>query len=190
MRSKLVIVFSAAAIAVLALAPATGAAPAADRWSIVVTTAPTNPQDIWFAANGSNTSGWLGGGNVCLVWPLAQGLTKNDHATIKVDVESAGIFGVDGTPVAPGSYVAPAGTDYPARTFEVVPGQTFFVITQGQVIESNIAFLPKGATLRLMLTFDTIMGRATQEVAAWMATPSGFVPFLNEGPMMTNLRHS
>jgi hypothetical protein len=172
--------------AVLAITPA-GAA-AADRWSIVVSTAPTNPQDIWFAASGSNASGWLGGGNVCLVGPLAQGLGVGDHATIKLDVVSAGIFGVDGTPVAPGTYVAPAGTEFPARTFEMVVGRTFFVITRGFVVESNLPFLPKGTTTSLMLTFDTILGRTSQDVVAWTSTPAGFVPFLNEGVMMTNLR--
>jgi hypothetical protein len=70
----------------------------------------------------------------------------------------------------------------------MVVGRTFFVITQGFVVESNLPFLPKGTTTSLMLTFDTILGRTSQDVVAWTSTPAGFVPFLNEGVMMTNLR--
>jgi hypothetical protein len=77
------------------------------RWSVVLSTAPGNPQDVWIAATGNNEVGWRGGGSICL-GPLAQGFEPGDHATIQTDVVEAGIIGVDGTPVEPGHIPPPA----------------------------------------------------------------------------------
>jgi hypothetical protein len=121
--------------------------PTAPVWSLVVATAPGLPQDVWFAANGNNTDGWRGGG--CLfLGSLAQGLGPTQHATVLVDVYSEGIFGFDGTPVAPGAYTLPGGqilTDGrlgPAelqgpRDYTLSPGEAFFIAVDAQLIESN-----------------------------------------------------
>src|SRR4051794_33958085 len=99
-----------AAVALAALIPlsltrsATSAGPAsAPRWSVVLSTAPHAPQDVWITATGNNEDGWRGGGCLCL-GGLAQGLGPGDHATILIDVAEGGVYGVDGTPVPPGSY--------------------------------------------------------------------------------------
>jgi hypothetical protein len=202
------IVAVVAALAVLSV-PARVSAdePTVPVWSLVVTTAPGLPQDVWFAANGNNTDGWRGGGCLCL-GPLAQGLGPTQHATVLVDVYSAGIFGVDGTPVAPGTYTLPGGqilTDGPLgpaelqgpRDYTLTPGETFFIAVDAELIESNIPLLPKGTTVKFMLTFDfdphdpDSYGNRTRYVAAWAdftGTGNSFFPFLNEGVLMTNVR--
>src|SRR3954454_22160887 len=95
---------------VLAVLPAWSTAhagpPTEPRWSLVLSTAPHHPQDVWFTATGNNTDGWNGGGCICL-GPLAQGLGPGDHATAQVEVLEGGIYGVDGTPVLSGPYFAP-----------------------------------------------------------------------------------
>jgi len=174
-------------------------------WSLVVTTAPGLPQDVWFAAKGSNTDGWRGGGVLCLGL-LAQGLGPTQHATVDADVVSAGIYGVDGTPVPPGTYTLPGGqllTDGrlgPAellgpRDYTLTPGETFFMIFDAEVITSNIGLLPKGTKTKFMFTFDfdptdpDSYGNRKRYVANWLNIPGiGFIPFLNEGVLMTNVR--
>jgi hypothetical protein len=169
------------------LAAAVGPARAADpRWSVQISTAPTNPQDIWVTGHGNNGVGWQGGGVICL-GVLAQGFSPTEHATLKADIVEGGILGIDGTPVAPGTYVAPS-QELGDRTFDVVQGQTFYVILATQVVNSSIPFIPVGTRSRLMLTFEHLPGRNSQLVVAWMNTPAGWVPFLNEGVMMTNIR--
>jgi hypothetical protein len=179
--------------------------PTAPVWSLVVTTAPGLPQDVWFAAMGSNTNGWTGGGVLCLGL-LAQGLGPTQHATVDADVGSAGIYGVDGQPVPPGTYTLPGGqllTDGrlgPAellgpRDYTLTPGGTFFMIFDAEVINSNISILPKGTTTKFMFTFDfdpsdpDSYGNRQRYVANWLDIPGiGFIPFLNEGVLMTNVR--
>jgi hypothetical protein len=162
--------------------------PAGDRWAIVVSTAPGLPQDVWFAGQGSNATAWKGGGVVCL-GHLAQGFPVGLHATIKVDVVQAGIVGPDGFPVEPGDYVAP-GIELPDLAFEVVEGGTFYVILETFIVNSNIPGLTPGDTGRLMFTFDFDgrLGRVDRVLVAWMDVGGQFVPFLNEGLMMTNVR--
>src|SRR3954454_16285159 len=137
---------------VLAVLPAWSTAhagpPTEPRWSVVLTTAPHHPQDVWFTATGNNTEGWVGGGCLCL-GPLAQGLGPGDHATILVEVIEAGVFGIDGTPVPPGTHFAPGipdplgprdgpGEELPGRNFDMVVGRTFYVITISDVVASNL----------------------------------------------------
>src|SRR5215207_4344352 len=105
-RTLLVAVVVLAALLTSPLARTTtisAAPPTAPRWSVVLTTAPHWPQDVWFTGTGNNTDGWRGGGCLCL-GGLAQGLGPGDHATILIDVLEGGVYGVDGTPVPPGTY--------------------------------------------------------------------------------------
>jgi hypothetical protein len=185
----------------LARITSTAAPPTEPRWSLVVTTAPHHPQDVWFTATGNNTDGWHGGGCLC-IGPLAQGLGPGDHATILIDVVEAGVFGIDGTPVAPGTYIAPGVSVVRPRTgpaeelsdreFEMEEGRTFYVIAESYIVESNIPELPPaGTTLSTMFTFDfdpTNLGRSENLAVIWADFGFGFFPFLNEGVLMTNVR--
>ena len=121
---------------------------------------------------------------------------------------AGGVYGVDGTPVKPGKYTLPGGkllTDGrtgPAeivgpRCYDICPGKTFFVIFDAYVVESNLADfgIPKGVTLKFMFTFDfdpsdpNEYGNRQRNVANWVITENGdFIPFLNEGELMTNVR--
>jgi hypothetical protein len=167
----------------------------AAEYAIVITTAPQLPQDIWVSGRGNNDDGWRGGGVICL-GVLAQGIPKGQHATIKVDIAEAGFVGIDGDPedaagdpIAGGTFVAPS-EQFGDRVFDVIAGQTFFVILEGTVQNSTIPFFPKGARTRTMLTFDLDQfGRSIEDVVAWRDIGGGrFVPFLNEGPMMVSVR--
>jgi len=174
---------------------------AAPRWSVVLTTAPHWPQDVWFTAQGNNTTGWRGGGVLCL-GGLAQGLGPGDHATVQIDVIEGGVFGFDGTPVAPGTYIAPGptvirdvtgpGAELEPREFEMAVGHSFYLIGDAYIVESNIPELPPaGTTLSFMFTFDfdpNHLGRTESLSVNWIGTPFGFFPFLNEGLLMTNVR--
>ena len=167
--------------------PAHAQSQSPDQWSFVISTAPGLPQDIWLSALGSNAAGWHGGGVLCL-GPLAQGLDTGQHATLQTTVLQAGILGVDGQPVPDGDYTAP-GEDLPARSFTLVIGQSFFVIFDAFVAESNIDLFPAGAHVPAMFTFDFVEGRTNQELVTWLQDPAGqWHPFLNEGLMLTNIR--
>lgn len=122
-----------------------------------------------------------------------------DHATLITTVLTAGVFGVDGSPVAAGDYVAPgnAADASPARNFTLANGQSYFVIFDGYVQNSSNppAFpFPVGTTLRFMFTFDySGEGRQVTPGVLWVGFPIGggafgYVPFLNEGDMMLNAR--
>ncbi len=184
-----------------AVCSANADSPSAPRWSVVVSTAPHNPQDVWFTTGGNNTDGWRGGGCIC-VGPLAQGLGPGDHATGLIDIFEGGIIGVDGMPVEPGTYFAPGipfplgpkngpGAELPGRDFEVVSGRTFYVAGTNFIVESNLADLglPKGAVVPVMFTFNLDeLGRSEQLAVIWADFGGGFVPFLDEGLLMTNVR--
>jgi len=188
--------------ALISLSPARGAGPAtAPRWSVVVTTAPHAPQDVWFTATGNNDDGWRGGGCLCL-GGLAQGLGPTDHATVLIEVVEGGVFGVDGTPVDPGTYIAPGptvirdrtgpGAELEDRVFEMEEGRTFYVIVNAYIVESNIPELPPAGTmLSSMFTWDfdpDQLGRTENLSVNWFDFGFGFFPFLNEGVLMTNVR--
>jgi hypothetical protein len=199
---------AAAAFAVLPTpAPVSAGGPTAPVWSFVISTAPGEPQDIWLTGKGNNQDGWTSGGVLCL-GPLAQGSGPTQHATVDADVVWAGIYGVDGTPVPPGTYTLPGGqllTDGrtgPAeilgpRDYTLTPGETFFIIFDAEVKESNIALAPKGLTVKLLFTFDfdpldpDSYGNTQRYLASWVdftGTGDFFIPFLNEGVVMTNIR--
>lgn len=161
--------------------------PTSERWALTIQGAAGLPQDVWIAATGNNTDGWLGGGSICLGL-LAQGFDVGDTATLLTKVVEAGVIGVDGSPVSPGDYLAP-GIDIPDRDFSVVDGQTFYAIVDFRVSESNIDLFDAGDSGQLMFTFETALGRTEQELVLWFPDGfGGFVPFLNEGLMSTNLR--
>ena len=203
---KLMLAALAVALVVLAVTARLSAdQPTAPVWSIVIQTAPGLPQDVWLTGKGNNTDGWTSGGVLCL-GILAQGVGVTQHATVDADVVSAGIYGVDGTPVPPGTYELPGGTlmtdgrTGPAellgpRDYTLTPGKTFFIIFDAYVIDSNIDVLPKGTSTKFMFTFDfdpddpDSYGYNVNYVANWFDIPGfGFVPFLNEGLLMTNMR--
>lgn len=184
---------------------AVGQAHRAD-WTVIVTTAPGLPQDVWIAAHGNDTDGWHGGGSVCL-GVLANDLGPHDpqpafepgdHATLITTVVSAGVFGVDGTPVAAGDYFAPgsAADASPGRDFTLANGQSYFVIFDGLVQNSSnpAAFpFPVGSVLRFMFTFDySGEGRQIAPTVLWVGIPAGpgylYFPFLNEGNLMLSAK--
>ena len=191
------------------LARVSAGAPTAPVWSIVIQTAPQLPQDGWITGHGNNQDGWTGGGSLCL-GPLAQGAGVTMHATVLTDVVWGGVYGLDGTPVPAGTYTLPGGqllTDGrtgPAeivgpRDYTIAPGETFFVVFDAYVVESNLAALgiPRGLTVKFMFTFDFDpldpgeYGNRQRNVANWVdftGTGNSFIPFLNEGVLMTNVR--
>jgi len=175
-------------------------------WKIIIGTAPGLEQDVWVTGMGNNQDGWISAGVLC-IGPLAQGFGPTQHATLDADIVAAGIFGIDGTLVPPGTYTLPGGTVstsgptgpaqlWPPRDFTLTPGKTFFIIFEIRVVESNIDIAPKGLKLKFMFTFDfdpddpSSYGNTQRYIANWIDfTDTGdfFVPFLNEGIMMTHI---
>lgn len=188
-------------------AQALAQAPAAPEWTLVITTAPQLPQDVWLSASGSNDDGWHTGGSVCLgVLANAGGpndplgvFQPGDHAMLLPTVVEAGIFGVDGAPVPAGDYVAPpAGPGRDPRPFTLAAGESFYVAFDSYVINSSEppAFpLPKGATSRFLFTYDWEgEGRQVAAFTLWIGVPIGggaysYFPFLDEGDLMVNTIH-
>jgi hypothetical protein len=197
----------ASAVPALAAQPLSAGASTAPVWQFVISTAPGLPQDVWVTARGNNQDGWRSAGVFC-IGPLAQGFGPTQHATIDADVVQAGIYGVDGTPVPPGTYTLPGGvvmTSGPLgpaellgpRDYTLTPGKTFFIIFDARIVESDLAIAPKGLTLDFMFTFDfdpadpNSYGNTQRYIANWIdftGTGLFLTPFLNEGIMMTNVR--
>jgi hypothetical protein len=197
----------ASAVPALADQPMSAGASTVPVWSFVISTAPGLPQDVWVTGRGNNPDGWISAGVFC-IGPLAQGFGPTQHATIDVDVVQAGIYDVDGTPVLPGTYTLPGGVVMtsgrtgPAellgpRDYTLTHGKTFFIIFDARVVESDLAIAPKGLTLNFMFTFDfdpddsVSYGNTQRYIANWVdftGTGLFFIPFLNEGIMMTNVR--
>jgi hypothetical protein len=168
-----------------------------DRWSFTIQGAAGLPQDVWIAALGSNSNGWLGGGSICL-GPLAQGFEPGQSVTLLIDVVEAGVFGIDGAPVPttdaagnPVVYFAP-GIELPGRSFTLREGASFYAILDAYVVESTTPdVFPVGVHLPVMFTFEYVEGRVEQELALWTQDASGqWVPTLNEGLMSTNIRRT
>src|SRR5262245_66536042 len=105
-REKLVSLTLASAALALPLTPLVADPPTADRWHVVVSTAPQIPQDVRFAGQGNNTDGWTSGGSICLN-QLAQGFPNGEQVTMLLDIVEGGILGVDGLPELPGTYTFP-----------------------------------------------------------------------------------
>jgi hypothetical protein len=184
-RKVLLGVLLAVGVGVLAF-PATAGPPGAPRWSIVVTTAPHLPQDVWYSGMGNNTDGWNGGGSICIN-QLAQGQPNGEQLTALIDVVEGGIYGVDGAPVPPGTYTFP-GVELPAFDYTVTPGVTFYVITEGYIVQSKLPAFPVGTVLRSLWMWDYQPGRNDVHVVMAIDFGFGFVPFLNEGVMMASTR--
>jgi hypothetical protein len=181
-------------------------APGAPGWSLVISTAPQLPQDVWFSGSGSNDEGWRTGGSVCLgVLANADGpndpqgvFAPGDHAMLLPTIVEAGLFGIDGAPVPAGDYVAPsAGPGHSPRPFTLATGESFYVAFDGYVVNTSepAAFpLPKGTTARFMFTFDWAgEGRQVAPFVLWLGIPIGggaytYFPFLDEGELMENAR--
>lgn len=195
--------FLVLASAALFAGPAVADPPTEPRWSVVLSTAPHHPQDVWFTATGNNVDGWHSGGCIC-IGPLAQGLGPGDHATALIDIVEGGVVGIDGLPVPPGTYFAPGipeplgpkdgpGAELPGRDFDVTVGETFYVLGFMEIVESNLDRfgLPRGAVVPVMFTFDfdpENLGRSEALAVIWTDVGIGFMPFLNEGLLMTNVR--
>jgi hypothetical protein len=166
--------------------PVAAGSPTAARWSVVVSTAPQFPQDVWFAATGNNVDGWKGGGSICLNH-LAQGIEGGEQVTFLIDAVEGGIFGVDGSPVPAGTYTFP-GIEIPSRDYTVTIGTTYYVILDAYIVQSKLPGFEVGDTVGLMFMWDFAPGRTDREVVAWIDVGSGFNPLLNEGTMMANVR--
>jgi len=180
----------ALALAALAmpLTPMAADHPKAPRWFVEVSTAPHVPQDVWFAGKGNNTDGWTSGGSICLN-QLAQGIPNGEQVTFLLDIVEGGIFGEDGTPVAPGTYRFP-GIELPDFDYDVTEGTTFYVILDAYIVQSKLPEFPVGDTLPFMFMWDFAAGRTDRHVVLWIDFGFGFIPFLNEGIMMANVRSS
>src|SRR5215813_14136394 len=149
----------------------------ADRWSVVLTTAAGQPQDVWVTGMGNNTVGWRGGGVLCL-GRLADGVPEGQRATLQANVVQGGVIGPDGTPVAPGTYQFldfDAGELIP---YTVVAGQTFYVLLDIYVVESNFPVLPTGTRFALMFVFDAVLGNQSVPMFTFVNFGGGFEPFL------------
>jgi hypothetical protein len=151
-----------------------------------VGTAAGIPQDIWITAMGNNVDGWQGAGSVALVGPLSEGGVDVRTVVVVDSIEQGGIIGVDGTPVAPGTYTAPGITE-PTIQFNVVAGQTFYLVFDDHIVNTNVPGLYVGETFRAMFTFNTVLGHTDQNLINWIDFGQGLQPFLNEGTMMTNI---
>ena len=176
------------AVAALAmpLTPVAADPPTAPRWHVVVSTSPQLPQDVWFAGKGNNTDGWTSGGSICLN-QLAQGFPNGEQVTMLLDIVEGGIVGQDGTPVAPDTYTFPGITE-PEFNYTVTRGTTFYVILDAYVVQSRLAGFPQGETFTFMFMWDFDAGRSDRHVVLWLFFGDEFVPFLNEGTMMANVR--
>jgi hypothetical protein len=162
------------------------AGPPAPTWKVVITTAPGIPQDVWFAGEGNNIDGWNSGGCLCL-GPLAQGFNPGQHATLLTDIVEGGIFGVDGSPVAPGTYTFPSD-EWGPLNYTVANGRTFYVLFNSYVAESNLPIFPVGASFQGIFMFDYAPGRTTPNMVLWGDFGYGFFPLLNEGVLMSNIQ--
>jgi len=160
--------------------------PTAPRWHVVVSTSPQIPQDVWFAGKGNNTDGWTSGGSICLN-QLAQGFPHGEQVTMLLDIVEGGIIGQDGTPVAPGTYTFPGITE-PTFDYDVTSGTSFYVILDAYIVQSNLDAFPQGETFTFMFMWDHDTGRSDRHVVLWLFFDGEFVPFLNEGTMMANVR--
>jgi hypothetical protein len=176
---------SARAIPLHRPADAPGSLP---NWSVQVGTAPGIPQDIWITAHGNNTEGWQGAGSIALVGPLSEGGVDVRTVAVLDSVEQGGIIGVDGTPVAPGTYTAPGITE-PTIQFNVVAGQTFYLVFNDHIVNTDVPGLYVGEQFHAMFTFNTVLGHTAQNLVNWIDFGQGLQPFLNEGTMMTNIHH-
>jgi len=187
MKSKVLLLSAALMVAAAWLAmPATADSPSAPRWSIVLTTAPGLPQDVWYSAMGNNDDGWNGGGSICIN-QLAQGQPNGEQLTILIDAIEGGIYGVDGAPVAPGTYTFP-GIELPDFDYTVTTGTTFYVITEGYIVQSKLPAFPVGTVLTSLWMWDYQPGRNNVHVVMMVDFGFGFFPFLNEGILMANTR--
>jgi hypothetical protein len=176
----------AVAALTMPLTPVAADPPTAPRWHVVVSTSPQIPQDVWFAGKGNNTDGWTSGGSICLN-QLAQGFPNGEQVTMLLDIVEGGIVGEDGLPVAPGTYTFPGITE-PNFDYDVTTGTTFYVILEAYVVQSRLPAFPQGETFTFMFMWDFDAGRSDRHVVLWLFFDDEFVPFLNEGTMMANVR--
>lgn len=174
------------AVALAAVSPAPADPPTAGWWSVAVSTAPHLPQDVWFAGVGNNADGWRGGGSICLN-QLAQGFPNGEQLTLLVDVVAGGLFGADGAPVPAGTYTFP-GIELPPVGYEVAAGETFYVALDVYVVQSKLPDFEVGDTFRFMFMWDYEPGLSDPAMVLWIDFGFGFVPFLNEGELMANVR--
>ncbi len=184
-RFNRTLIMTAVALALL-LGAGAARAGSSGTWGVQIGTAPGNPEDIWITAVGNNVDGWHGGGAFCLVGPLPQGGVGVHTVASVYNIEQGGIFGVDGTPVPPGQYSA-FGITEPTITFNMVPGQTFYVIFDVVIRNTDFPLFHVGETVREMLTFDTTLGNNEVNMVLWADFGFGMEPFLNEGTLKCNL---
>jgi hypothetical protein len=159
---------------------------AAECWSVEVSTARHLPQDVWFAGMGNNIDGWKGGGSICLN-NLAQGIEGGEQLTFLLDAIEGGIFGVDGSPVAAGTYTFP-GIELPDIDYAITNGITYYVLLDAFIVQSKLPDFEVGDSVRLMFMWDFAPGRTDRQMVLWIDFGFGFIPFLNEGVLMANVR--
>jgi len=170
----------------LPLTPVAADPPTAPRWHVVVSTSPQIPQDVWFAGKGNNADGWTSGGSICLN-QLAQGFPNGEQVTMLLDIVEGGIIGEDGLPVLPGTYRFPGITE-PTFDYDVTSGTSFYVVLDAYVVHSSLPAFPQGESFTFMFMWDFDSGRSDRHVVLWLFVEDEFVPFLNEGTMMANVR--
>lgn len=163
-----------------ALLPLPVRAAGADRWSVMFTTAPGLPQDIWISGMGNNDVGWTGGGCFCL-GVLADNLPVGWHATGLTDILAGGVIGPDGFPVPTGTYTF-FDNDGHSADYTVAEGNTFYAFIETYVVESNIPIVPVGTVTHTLFVFDYQLGNNEAHIFSFSDLfGGGLVPFLDEG---------
>jgi hypothetical protein len=69
-----------------------------------------------------------------------------------------------------------------------LPARSYSSFFQAAAESAVSRLFPQGETFTLMFMWDFAEGRTDPHVVLWVDTPFGFMPFLNEGIMMANVR--
>ena len=185
-RARRVLLAVGLAAGMTALAAHSSADGPAGTWAVAISTAPQLPQDVWFAGRGNNTDGWESGGSIC-IGHLAQGFEVGQHIMLLTDIVEGGLIGVDGSPVEPGTYTFPS-EELGDVDYTVVNGRTFYVVLDIVIVNSNVPGFNVGDRFQFIYMFDYTAGRSTPNMFLWIDFGFGFIPFLNEGVMMSNIQ--
>jgi hypothetical protein len=69
-----------------------------------------------------------------------------------------------------------------------VAGQTFYVLMDIDVVDSNFTVLPTGTQFELMFVFDKVLGNNAVQMFTFVNFGGGFEPFLAEGVLKLILK--
>lgn len=158
------------------------------RWSVVFTTAPGIPQDIWITGMGNNAVGWNGGGCFC-IGVLADNIPFGEHATGLANITAGGVVGPDGFPVPTGTYTF-FDNEGNFADYTVTEGTTFYALIETEVVESNIDIVPVGTQTHTLFVFDYELGTHEAHIYSFSDLfGGGLQPFLDEGILKVVLKN-